>query len=171
MPGLSMNAQLGFTDKFSVALFRIPFSKPARCHRRGSKTFGSDRELAPVARPSEYSDLRYGSWLRRGRAGSAVLPRHGRYARMRAANMALHETDLLMVFGARLDDRVTGDSSARFAPDASIAHFEIDPAQLDRVRSGDLSVIDIWPIRFRSSRRSRRRHASDLILMALGCLR
>ena len=27
----------------------------------------------------------------------------------RAANMALHENDLLLVFGARLDDRVTGD--------------------------------------------------------------
>jgi acetolactate synthase I/II/III large subunit len=58
----------------------------------------------------------------------------------RAANMALHETDLLMVFGARLDDRVTGDPT-RFAPHAKIVHFEIDPAQLDRVRACDLSVI------------------------------
>jgi acetolactate synthase-1/2/3 large subunit len=58
----------------------------------------------------------------------------------RAANMALHETDLLLVFGARLDDRVTGDPT-RFAPDARIVHFEIDPAQLDRVRSCDLPVI------------------------------
>ena len=58
----------------------------------------------------------------------------------RAANTALHETDLLLVFGARLDDRVTGDFS-RFAPDARIVHFEIDPAQLDRVRSCDLPVV------------------------------
>ena len=58
----------------------------------------------------------------------------------RAANMALHETDLLLVFGARLDDRVTGDPT-RFAPDARIVHFEIDPAQLDRVRSCELAVI------------------------------
>jgi acetolactate synthase I/II/III large subunit len=58
----------------------------------------------------------------------------------RAANMALHETDLLFVFGARLDDRVTGDPS-RFAPHAKIVHFEIDPAQLDRVRPGELAVI------------------------------
>jgi len=58
----------------------------------------------------------------------------------RAANMALHETDLLLVFGARLDDRVTGDPS-RFAPHAKIVHFEIDPAQLDRVRPCDVSVI------------------------------
>jgi len=58
----------------------------------------------------------------------------------RAANMALHETDLLLVFGARLDDRVTGDPS-RFAPDARIVHFEIDPAQLDRVRACQLPVV------------------------------
>jgi len=58
----------------------------------------------------------------------------------RAANLALHETDLLLVFGARLDDRVTGDPS-RFAPHARIAHFEIDPSQLDRVRACDLPVI------------------------------
>jgi acetolactate synthase I/II/III large subunit len=58
----------------------------------------------------------------------------------RAANTALHETDLLMVFGARLDDRVTGDPT-RFAPNAKIVHFEIDPAQLDRVRACELPVI------------------------------
>jgi acetolactate synthase-1/2/3 large subunit len=58
----------------------------------------------------------------------------------RAANTALHETDLLMVFGARLDDRVTGDPT-RFAPHAKIVHFEIDPAQLDRVRTCELPVI------------------------------
>ncbi|MBV8478541.1 MAG: biosynthetic-type acetolactate synthase large subunit, partial [Acidobacteria bacterium] len=58
----------------------------------------------------------------------------------RAANMALQETDLLLVFGARLDDRVTGEPS-RFAPHARIVHFEIEPAQLDRVRSCDLPVI------------------------------
>src|SRR5947209_6855733 len=58
----------------------------------------------------------------------------------RAANMALDETDLLLVFGARLDDRVTGEPS-KFAPHARIIHFEIDPAQLDRVRACDLPVI------------------------------
>ena len=58
----------------------------------------------------------------------------------RAANLALDETDLLLVFGARLDDRVTGEPT-RFAPHARIVHFEIDPAQLDRVRTCELAVI------------------------------
>jgi acetolactate synthase-1/2/3 large subunit len=58
----------------------------------------------------------------------------------RAANTALNETDLLFVFGARLDDRVTGEPT-RFAPHAKIVHFEIDPAQLDRVRPCEVPVI------------------------------
>lgn len=58
----------------------------------------------------------------------------------RAANLALHETDLLLVFGARLDDRVTGEPT-RFAPHAKIVHFEIDPSQLDRVRPCELPVV------------------------------
>src|SRR6202021_1602383 len=76
----------------------------------------------------------------------AVPPRSTYYLGMvgmhgtRAANTALHETDLLLVFGARLDDRVTGDPT-RFAPHARIVHFEIDPAQRDRVRPCDLPVI------------------------------
>src|SRR5579864_2940035 len=76
----------------------------------------------------------------------AVVPSASYYLGMvgmhgtRAANMALHENDLLLVFGARLDDRVTGDPS-RFAPHSKIVHFEIDPAQLDRVRQCELPVI------------------------------
>src|SRR2546428_4479112 len=76
----------------------------------------------------------------------AVVPSSPYYLGMvgmhgtRAANMALHENDLLLVFGARLDDRVTGDPT-RFAPNAKIVHFEIDPAQLDRVRPCELPVI------------------------------
>ena len=58
----------------------------------------------------------------------------------RAANVALNEADLLLVFGARLDDRVTGDPT-KFAPTARIVHLEIDPSQLDRVRSYELPIL------------------------------
>ena len=76
----------------------------------------------------------------------AVVPSSPYYLGMvgmhgtRAANMALHENDLLLIFGARLDDRVTGDPS-RFAPNSKIVHFEIDPAQLNRVRDCELAVL------------------------------
>ena len=76
----------------------------------------------------------------------AVVPSSPYYLGMvgihgtRAANMALHENDLLLIFGARLDDRVTGDPT-RFAPNSKIVHFEIDPAQLNRVRDCELAVL------------------------------
>ena len=58
----------------------------------------------------------------------------------RQSNLAVSHSDLLLVLGARLDDRVTGDPT-RFARGAKIVHFEIDPAQLHRVRSYEMPVI------------------------------
>jgi len=58
----------------------------------------------------------------------------------RKSNLAVSHCDLLLVLGARLDDRVTGDP-ARFARGAKIVHFEIDPAQLHRVRTYEMPVI------------------------------
>ncbi|RFU62593.1 acetolactate synthase large subunit [Bacillus sp. V59.32b] len=52
---------------------------------------------------------------------------HGVYA----ANMALHECDLLINVGARFDDRLTGNL-ASFAPDATVAHIDIDPAEIGK---------------------------------------
>jgi acetolactate synthase-1/2/3 large subunit len=58
----------------------------------------------------------------------------------RQSNIAVSHSDLLIVLGARLDDRVTGDAS-RFARHAKIAHFEIDTAQLSRVRPCDIPIV------------------------------
>ncbi|MEH7223048.1 acetolactate synthase large subunit [Bacillus sp. JJ1566] len=52
---------------------------------------------------------------------------HGTYT----ANMALHECDLLISIGARFDDRVTGNLK-HFAPNATVAHIDIDPAEIGK---------------------------------------
>ena len=52
---------------------------------------------------------------------------HGSYA----ANMAIMECDLLIGLGVRFDDRVTGVVK-EFAPQAKIAHFEIDAAEVNK---------------------------------------
>lgn len=52
---------------------------------------------------------------------------HGEYT----ANMALHHCDLLINFGARFDDRLTGALSD-FAPNATVAHIDIDPAEIGK---------------------------------------
>lgn len=48
------------------------------------------------------------------------------------ANFAINEADLLLAFGTRFDDRVTGKIS-EFAKLAVIVHVDIDPAELGKV--------------------------------------
>ncbi|KAG8634052.1 hypothetical protein MANES_17G007500v8 [Manihot esculenta] len=47
------------------------------------------------------------------------------------ANYAIDQSDLLLAFGVRFDDRVTGKVEA-FANRASIVHIDIDPAELGK---------------------------------------
>lgn len=55
------------------------------------------------------------------------------------ASYAIQHSDLLIVIGARFDDRITGDL-ARFAPDAGVIHIDIDPAEIDKVRAASVGI-------------------------------
>lgn len=57
----------------------------------------------------------------------------------KAANYAVQACDLLIVVGARFDDRVTG-KLAEFAPNASVIHIDIDPAELGKLRNPAVAV-------------------------------
>ena len=61
---------------------------------------------------------------------------HGTYA----ANMATMECDLLLGIGVRFDDRVTSLVQA-FAPQATVIHFDIDPAEVNKNVRADLKVV------------------------------
>jgi acetolactate synthase-1/2/3 large subunit len=53
------------------------------------------------------------------------------------ANYAVEDCDLLLAVGARFDDRVAGVPD-RFAPHARfVAHFDIDPAEINKVKRAD----------------------------------
>jgi len=56
------------------------------------------------------------------------------------ANFAVTECDLLIAIGARFDDRVTGKLDT-FAPKAKVIHFEIDPAEINKNRLVEVSVL------------------------------
>jgi acetolactate synthase I/II/III large subunit len=58
----------------------------------------------------------------------SMLGMHGSYA----ANMAVHESDLVISIGARFDDRATGGNFEKFAPNAKIIHIDIDPSTIDK---------------------------------------
>ncbi len=56
-----------------------------------------------------------------------MLGMHGTYE----ANMAMHESDVIIAIGARFDDRVTGKLD-EFCPYAKIIHIDIDPASISK---------------------------------------
>ncbi len=57
-----------------------------------------------------------------------------------AANHAVQNCDLLMVVGARFDDRATGELQ-KFAPTARIVHIDIDPAEISKLRSANVAIV------------------------------
>ena len=64
-----------------------------------------------------------------------MLGMHG----SRAANLAVQESDLLIVVGARFDDRATG-KLAEFAPHARVVHMDLDACEIGKLRSADAGV-------------------------------
>ncbi|WP_347244228.1 biosynthetic-type acetolactate synthase large subunit [Thermogutta sp.] len=56
------------------------------------------------------------------------------------ANYAVAECDLLLAFGARFDDRVTGKVS-EFAKYATIVHIDIDPSELNKVKHAHIGIV------------------------------
>ncbi|MBS7458522.1 acetolactate synthase 2 catalytic subunit [Coralloluteibacterium stylophorae] len=64
-----------------------------------------------------------------------MLGMHG----SRAANMAVQEADLLIVVGARFDDRATGRLDG-FAPQARIVHLDADASEIGKLRAADIAI-------------------------------
>ena len=64
-----------------------------------------------------------------------MLGMHG----TRAANMAVQECDLLIVIGARFDDRATG-KLAEFAPFARVIHLDADAYEISKLRTADIAL-------------------------------
>lgn len=75
--------------------------------------------------------LRYDDELLLGMVGM-----HGNYA----ANMAMSEADLMIAFGARFDDRVTGKLS-EFAKHAKIIHVDIDPSSIGKLVDVEYPIV------------------------------
>ncbi|OQO90009.1 acetolactate synthase large subunit [Saccharomonospora piscinae] len=57
-----------------------------------------------------------------------------------AAVAAMQRADLLLALGARFDDRVTGRLDS-FAPDATVVHADIDPAEISKNRKADVPIV------------------------------
>jgi acetolactate synthase-1/2/3 large subunit len=65
-----------------------------------------------------------------------MLGMHGNYA----PNVLTNQCDVLIAVGMRFDDRVTGNLE-KYAKQAKVVHFEIDPAEVDKNVKTDLAVV------------------------------
>ncbi|MEW8401491.1 MAG: acetolactate synthase 3 large subunit [Candidatus Thiodiazotropha sp.] len=77
-----------------------------------------------------------GAYPGSGKNFLGMLGMHGTYE----ANMAMHETDVLIAVGARFDDRVTGHVK-QFCPDATIIHIDIDPSSISKNVRVDVPIV------------------------------
>lgn len=64
-----------------------------------------------------------------------MLGMHG----ARYTNYALEEADLLIVLGARFDDRAIGNAE-KFCPYAAIIHIDIDPSEHGKIKRPDVAI-------------------------------
>ncbi|MDM5054588.1 acetolactate synthase 2 catalytic subunit [Aeromonas dhakensis] len=64
-----------------------------------------------------------------------MLGMHG----TKAANYAVQQCDLLVVVGARFDDRVTGKLE-EFAPKAKVIHLDVDAAEFGKRRAAEVGI-------------------------------
>jgi acetolactate synthase-1/2/3 large subunit len=64
------------------------------------------------------------------------LGMHGNYG----PNYLTNECDVLIAIGMRFDDRVTGNVS-KYAKQAKVVHFEIDPSEINKIIHADVAVM------------------------------
>ena len=67
---------------------------------------------------------------------AGMIGMHGTYA----ANKAMYESDLVLAYGVRFDDRATGVVS-KFCPNAKIIHIDIDAAEINKILDSTVSIV------------------------------
>ncbi|MBI3354803.1 MAG: biosynthetic-type acetolactate synthase large subunit [Nitrospirae bacterium] len=95
------------------------------------------KELAEQTRmPVTMTLLGLGGFPGRHALSLGMLGMHGTYA----ANMSVHNSDLIIAVGARFDDRVTGRVED-FAPNAKVIHIDIDPTSIRKNIHVDVPIV------------------------------
>ncbi|MEK6679974.1 MAG: biosynthetic-type acetolactate synthase large subunit [Nitrospirota bacterium] len=95
------------------------------------------KELSELTKiPVTMTLLGLGGFPGRHALSLGMLGMHGTYA----ANMSIHNSDLIIAVGARFDDRVTSKVE-EFAPEAKIIHIDIDPTSIRKNIHVDVPIV------------------------------
>lgn len=94
------------------------------------------RELAEKAQlPTTMTLMALGMLPKAHPLSLGMLGMHG----ARSTNFILQEADLLIVLGARFDDRAIGKTE-QFCPNAKIIHVDIDRAELGKIKQPHIAI-------------------------------
>ncbi len=95
------------------------------------------RELAALTKfPVTQTLMGLGAFPATDPQSLGMLGMHGTYE----ANLAMHRCDVMLVVGARFDDRVTG-RLADFSPDSTKIHIDIDSSSINKNVSIDVPIV------------------------------
>jgi acetolactate synthase-1/2/3 large subunit len=114
--------------------------KPIILAGHGINQSGAEREVIEFAErqqvPVASTLLGLGSFPASHPLSLGMMGMHGESW----VNESIQESDLLLAFGMRFDDRVTGNL-ASYAPNAKKIHIEIDPAEINKNVKVDVALI------------------------------
>lgn len=114
--------------------------KPVMYVGGGAIISGCDEELRSVAEklnlPVTNSLMGLGAFPGTHRQNLGMLGMHGTYE----ANMAMHNADVIFAVGVRFDDRTT-NNLAKYCPNATVLHIDVDPASISKTVAADIPVV------------------------------
>lgn len=131
----------GNHEKIKLAIDLLFSAKKPMIYAGGGVILGNaSNELTELvqllAYPITHTLMGLGGYPATDKQFVGMLGMHGTYE----ANMAMHESDVIIAIGARFDDRVTGKLEL-FCPYAKIIHIDIDPASIAKTVKVDIPLV------------------------------
>ncbi|HGE6698726.1 acetolactate synthase 3 large subunit [Serratia marcescens] len=114
--------------------------KPVMYVGGGAINAGCEVELLSLAEqlnlPVTSSLMGLGSFPGTHRQSVGMLGMHGTYE----ANKTMHHADVIFAVGVRFDDRTT-NNLAKYCPDATVLHIDIDPTSISKTVDADIPIV------------------------------
>jgi len=106
----------------------------------GAINAGCEAELLSLAEqlnlPVTSSLMGLGAFPGTHRQSIGMLGMHGTYE----ANKTMHHADVIFAVGVRFDDRTT-NNLAKYCPDATVLHIDIDPTSISKTVDADIPIV------------------------------
>ncbi|KHO41227.1 acetolactate synthase 3 large subunit [Serratia marcescens] len=114
--------------------------KPVMYVGGGAINAGCEAELLALAEqlnlPVTSSLMGLGAFPGTHRQSVGMLGMHGTYE----ANKTMHHADVIFAVGVRFDDRTT-NNLAKYCPDATVLHIDIDPTSISKTVDADIPIV------------------------------